>query len=57
LNAHGSKEVCHNWRNQQCREVWPSDIQEPEKLLSEGKKVILKLSFADGKPKYELKVS
>ena len=27
------------------------------KYLAEGKKVTLKLSFADGKPKYELKVN
>jgi len=30
---------------------------ESEKYLAEGKKVTLKLSFAGGKPKYELKVN
>ena len=29
---------------------------ESEKYLSEGKKVTLKLSFANGKPEYELEV-
>lgn len=30
---------------------------ESEKYLAEGKKVTLRLSFADGKPKYELKIN
>lgn len=30
---------------------------ESEKYLAEGKRVTLRLSFADGKPKYELEVS
>jgi hypothetical protein len=30
---------------------------ESEKYLAEGKKVALKLSFSDGKPKYELEIS
>lgn len=30
---------------------------ESEKYLAEGKKVTLRLSFADGKPKYELEIS
>lgn len=29
---------------------------ESEKYLAEGKKVTLRLSFADGKPKYELEI-
>ena len=29
---------------------------ESEKYLAEGKKVTLRLSFADGKPKYELNI-
>ena len=30
---------------------------ESEKYLAEGKKVTLRLSLADGKPKYELEIS
>ena len=30
---------------------------ESEKYLAEGKKVTLRLSFANGKPKYELEIS
>jgi len=30
---------------------------ESEKYLAEGKKVTLRLSFSDGKPKYELKIN
>lgn len=33
------------------------ECDESEKYLAEGKKVTLKLSLADGKPKYELEVS
>src|SRR4030065_240334 len=29
---------------------------ESEKYLAEGRKVMLKLSFADGEPRYELKI-
>ena len=31
--------------------------EESEKYLAEGKRVALKLSLVDGKPKYELEVS
>ena len=30
---------------------------ESEKYLAEGKKITLRLTFADGKPKYELEIS